>query len=327
MNKNKISNSEDILVSVCVITYGHERYISQALDSILMQEVNFNYEIIVGEDCSPDGTREILKNYEKKYPHIFNMVYRDGNLGGRLNALDLNWRCRGKYIAVLEGDDFWTDKKKLQKQVDLLEMHPEYIATSHKVHVVDENNNIKNESYPSIKESVYTKKHYMKGYLPGQSGTIMRRNYFRDYNFDYSILEKPELSPGDRVNAMVLVSLGQVYCFPEVMSSYRHVTRGGTSYSANKKKKSNEEKLYFWENLLEFSRTQTKDKEVTVFLESKRMEIAIRSIGRMPLKTIKNIWKDTTHKIRVLFYVVNLIVFGPIKIITKRVGNLINGQF
>ena len=91
-----MKEKDEVLLSVICPTYNHEKYIRQALDSILMQKVNFKYEVIVGEDCSPDNTREILKEYEKKYPDIFTMVYHDKNIGARNNSQDLLKRANGK---------------------------------------------------------------------------------------------------------------------------------------------------------------------------------------------------------------------------------------
>lgn len=113
-------NENNPMVSIIVITYGHEKYIREALDSILMQKVNFKYGFLVDEDCSPDATRIILKEYQRKHPGKFVMVYRDENIGGRKNALDLVSRAKGKYLAYLEGDDFWVCEDKLQKQVDIM---------------------------------------------------------------------------------------------------------------------------------------------------------------------------------------------------------------
>ena len=114
---------DDIILSVYVATYNHEKYIERALDSILMQKIDYNMEILVGEDCSTDSTREILKEYEKKHPDSrMQIFYREKNMYGSEcnNSQDLKLRCRGKYMIALEGDDFWTDENKLQRQVEFL---------------------------------------------------------------------------------------------------------------------------------------------------------------------------------------------------------------
>ena len=118
-------------LSVVFITYNHERYIRQALDSVLMQKTDFPFEIVVGEDCSTDHTRDILNEYKEKYPDQIRLLYREKNLGRpTLNVYQTAMECKGKYMAFLEGDDFWTDPEKLQKQVRFLEEHDEYEAVT-----------------------------------------------------------------------------------------------------------------------------------------------------------------------------------------------------
>ena len=121
MNKEK-------LVSVAVITYNMERYLSTLLDSILKQKARFEYEIVIDDDCSPDNSRKIIQEYVKKYPDIIKPIYRDTNVGGSRNMYGVLKQCTGKYIAILEGDDFWEADDKLQYQVDFLESHEEYIG-------------------------------------------------------------------------------------------------------------------------------------------------------------------------------------------------------
>lgn len=106
------------LVSICTITYNHEKYIAEALDSFLMQETDFPFEIIVDEDCSLDSTAEIIKEYLKKFPSIIKAKLREINIGGDKNFIENVQRSKGKYIALCEGDDYWTDKRKLQYQIE-----------------------------------------------------------------------------------------------------------------------------------------------------------------------------------------------------------------
>lgn len=119
-----VDNSDTPLVSVRCITYNHEPYIAQALDGFLMQKTNFPFEVIVHDDASPDKTADIIREYEAKFPKIIKPIYEtenqyskhDGSLGRIMDAA-----CKGKYIALCEGDDYWIDENKLQMQVDILE--------------------------------------------------------------------------------------------------------------------------------------------------------------------------------------------------------------
>lgn len=117
---------EPPLVSVCMITYNHEPYIAQAIESVLMQQTDFPVELVIGEDCSTDNTRAIVCDYRERYPRRIHLLLPEYNLGMFPNFVATLQACDGRYIALLEGDDYWTDPFKLQKQVDFLEVHPEY---------------------------------------------------------------------------------------------------------------------------------------------------------------------------------------------------------
>lgn len=120
------------MVSVCLITYNHAPYIRECLDSMLMQETNFPFEICIGEDESTDGTREICIEYAEKYPGLINLILRSRSAPGRdayvsqgvYNYIETTKACRGKYVAMCDGDDAWTDPLKLQKQFDVMETDP-----------------------------------------------------------------------------------------------------------------------------------------------------------------------------------------------------------
>ncbi|MGO2103616.1 MAG: glycosyltransferase [Psychroflexus halocasei] len=135
--ENKNLAPKNPLVSVCVQTYQHVNYIKSCLESILEQKTDFNFEILLGEDMSTDGTREICIEYAEKHPdkirlflhHRENNIKINGNPTGRFNFLYNLYTAKGKYIALCEGDDYWTDPLKLQKQVDFLEANPEIGAS------------------------------------------------------------------------------------------------------------------------------------------------------------------------------------------------------
>ncbi len=122
-----MKKKNDIKVSVWMITYNHEKYIAQALEGVLMQKTNFNFEIVIGEDASTDKTRVIIEKFEKENISIINAIYQKKNVGAMRNAYEFTLpKCKGKYIACCEGDDYWTYPYKLQKQVDFLEKNPDY---------------------------------------------------------------------------------------------------------------------------------------------------------------------------------------------------------
>ena len=118
------NNNDDCAVTVCCITYKHEDYIRDALDSFLMQKTNFKFKVFVGEDHGPDNTANIVKEYSEKYPDIIVPFLREKNMGAQANLIDLCNHATSPYIAFCEGDDFWTDEYKLQKQYDYMQGHP-----------------------------------------------------------------------------------------------------------------------------------------------------------------------------------------------------------
>ena len=133
---------KDPLVSVCIQTYQHVEFIEQCLQGVLNQQTDFDFEIILGEDESSDGTREICTRYAHQYPQkirLFkherkNVIYIDGKPSGRYNLMHNLSQARGKYIALCEGDDYWTDPKKLQTQVNILQKKPGYALSFHNIH-------------------------------------------------------------------------------------------------------------------------------------------------------------------------------------------------
>jgi len=141
-----------IIISVCVITFNHEKFIKECLDSILSQKVNFAYQIVVGEDCSIDRTRAIMRDYQKKYPDKIKLFLSKKNLGAVENFIRTLNHCHGKYIALCEGDDYWADSYKLQKQVDFLESNPDYVVCYQDAEIINEDGIVINSKYGPKKD-------------------------------------------------------------------------------------------------------------------------------------------------------------------------------
>jgi glycosyltransferase involved in cell wall biosynthesis len=131
-------NNDRPLVSICTITYNHEKYIEQAIKSVLEQQIDFKIEFVIGDDCSKDKTRDIINKYHALHPDVIVPLFPEKNLGAKLNAIQCLQRCQGKYIAFLEGDDAWADPLKLQKQAAFMEANPDYSICFTDVDIVND---------------------------------------------------------------------------------------------------------------------------------------------------------------------------------------------
>lgn len=145
-----MKKKEQPLVSVSLICYNQKNYIKQAIDSVLMQKTNFDYEIVLSDDNSTDGTNLICEEYAQRYPDKIRLIKHDHNIGGVRNYLENYKLCNGKYVSYLEGDDFFLDPNKLQKQVDFLENNPDYVICCSHVEIVDENGKFKGQLFDDV---------------------------------------------------------------------------------------------------------------------------------------------------------------------------------
>lgn len=211
------------LVSINCITYNHAPYIKDALDSFLMQETDFDFEILIHDDASTDGTQEIIKEYEKKYPDVIKPVYQTENQhakGVKLpEIVDFNHkRALGKYIAFCEGDDYWTDSRKLQKQFDIMEKNPAYSLCTHAANIVDLDKNKTGEHRP----------YQYSCEVPLQAYIRRKDKFFATDTIFYrkkDILDMPQFFfdaiVGDVPLMTILGFRGKIYYIDEYMSEYR----------------------------------------------------------------------------------------------------------
>lgn len=208
-----------------------------------MQKVDFEYEVYIGEDCSTDNTREVLEGLEKICGENFHFLYRECNtyknpdtcpLG---NSSDLKARSKGKYMIVLEGDDYWIDPLKLQKQVDFLETNPDYYACAHECIVVNEHDEQIDREYLTGGEGDYNVRYLASNVMPGQTATFLYRNPFISYSLEeLDFIVNPNYYIGDRRSVFFAATHGKIKTFSEKMSAYRYVKGSGSSFSANDKK-------------------------------------------------------------------------------------------
>lgn len=223
------------LLSVVVITYNHEKYIFDCLNGIFTQQVDFEVEVIIGDDCSTDTTQEIILNYLKSNPVsdrfqvILNFQPKNlsspPNIPGKLNFMSALEKATGKYIALCEGDDYWTDPLKLQKQVDFLERNPGYVLTHHSIAEVDADGTNKKEVLKQNNQ------------LKTQTQSIIIKNSIHTCSVVFRNVLTPlpnwfqKVTAGDRVMWILLSQMGNFYAFEEVMGCYR--LHSSSTWSSN----------------------------------------------------------------------------------------------
>lgn len=216
-------NKRNFFVSICCLTYNHALYIRQCLDGFIMQETNFPIEILIHDDASTDGTQEIIKGYEAKYPNIIKPIYQKENQyskGVKVSLYNYS-RAKGKYIAICEGDDYWTDPYKLQKQVDFLESHPNYVMCSHKYIRLRDNNAEILPKDISKYGRIYSLNDLIRGNWFFQPLTIM----YRCESLDLKYLKTYEHTK-DLTLIYALLRKGNGICMPDIMGVYRIHSNG-----------------------------------------------------------------------------------------------------
>jgi len=231
-------------VSVSIVTFNHEKFIAQAIDSVLMQKTDFDYEIIIGEDESEDNTRTIVKDYKSRYQdkiRLFlnnrkKLIYINGRPTGRLNLINNLRHAQGEYVALLEGDDYWTDPYKLQKQVDFLDSNPDFSICFHNAYRLNELDECQlmlgsylcteNQKTVSNLEDIMT-----NNFIP--TLTVMYRNKLFD-DFPEWYLHVPF---GDWPLHILNAQFGKIGYLNETMAVYRMHPGGATaSIFGNKEK-------------------------------------------------------------------------------------------
>lgn len=221
------------VVTVCIITYNHANHIRQAIESVLAQQTSFQIEILIGEDSSTDGTQDIVYAYQKAHPELItvyrhsrnDVIYINGSPTGRWNYFDTLDHARGKYVAFIEGDDFWTDTSKLQKQYDALESNPDASLCGHWTKVVDQVGvDIDTPPMGALVPRIFTAKNALTS-TPLHPNSFLFRTFKPIRHFSYPLLKK--LPAADDPMSLILLGFGHGICLPEIMSAYR-IHTGGT---------------------------------------------------------------------------------------------------
>ncbi len=232
------------MVSVCMITYNHEKYIGQAIEGVLLQKCNFSVELIIGEDCSNDNTRKICEEYQRKN-NIIKLLPSEINLGIIPNFIRTLNSCSGKYIAICEGDDYWIDPLKLQKQLDYLErnLNVSFVATNYSIY--DEKTNQTKKVATSKRIDFYTLLK-RKNQIPTLT-TCIKSEYIFDYIREINPLEK-NWPVGDYPLWLYLSQKGKIGVIPEYTANYNKRQNSACHYTDKKKQ------YQFYLNVIDIAR-------------------------------------------------------------------------
>jgi glycosyltransferase involved in cell wall biosynthesis/SAM-dependent methyltransferase len=226
---------EKPLISIACVAYNHEKYIAQAVEGFLMQEINFLVEIIIHDDASTDNTAKIVAEFAQKYPALIYPIFQAVNQYSQKRKPFIDFifpKCRGKYIAVCEGDDYWTDPNKLQKQIDFLESNPEYVICFHNAQVMFDDPREKIMLYSDFpwngidrKRDVYTIEDLIATPLCPTASVIFRKP--ANFNLPDWFYKVPS---GDMALQTLLCGDGKVKYFDECWAVYRKHSAGITAY-------------------------------------------------------------------------------------------------
>ena len=265
------TNSISPLLSVCVITYNHNKYIRQCLESILAQETTFEFEIVIGEDCSTDSTLEIIKEFVDSNSRI-RLLDSSTNLGVLPNFIRTLESAKGQYLAFCEGDDYWIDSMKLQKQVTFLDEHPQYggVCTNNQW-LLEENDSIRDSILP---EGSVTFEELIRGNSINSQSILFRKDLVQDLSW------LKDLKMGDWPLHLIITNQKPYYRLSDVTTTYR-VHEGGVHSTLNQG-----EKLRNRIQVLEaLSRTKILNSSRTNLINTMILELYLELIALQPKDT------------------------------------------
>lgn len=229
------------MVSICCLAYNHEKYIRQTLDGILMQKTDFPFEILIHDDASIDKTADIIREYQKKYPDIVKPIFEEKNqwttYAWGVLKLFVYPKAQGKYTALCEGDDYWTDKEKLQKQVNYMEEHPDCPAVFHAVNYVRGGKVICNDRHFEKECNVTTNQ-----VIDGGGGFCATSSLLFKTEYAMEFPRYRDMVPiGDYPLQVLLATKGDMHYFPQIMGAYRvgHEESWTTNMQKHKHSKEN----------------------------------------------------------------------------------------
>ena len=227
--------SKDVKLTVWLSTYNQEPYVAQALDSILMQETTFDFDILAADECSTDGTQGIILEYQRRYPDRIRTYFTPVTVGGCQKLVDCidKGLFYGDYIAPLEGDDYWLGKDRLQTLVDFLDANPQYSRVSHNRQIINERDEFTGyDTKPEILGNEVTMEGFLKGQLYSDFGSVYR-NYYKQVGGKYNCLFLASRNVIDFQEMFITQDFGPVFVMDAVYGAYRsRNVQGATNYNS-----------------------------------------------------------------------------------------------
>ncbi len=226
----------ECMVSITCLVYNHEKYLRNCLDGFVKQKTTFDFEVLVHDDASTDGSQQIIREYEEAYPNIIKPIYQTENQHSKGVQIQYAYqfpRAKGKYIAFCEGDDYWTDEYKLQKQFDMMEKHPECSICSHRVQCIDEAGRPLAKTLPGIEmeTQVAPGKWLIEYIMSGVDTAFHTSSYFLRAEHIKAHTQPPLFMTvariGDMPRLLLMGSMGDFCYINDIMSHYRTNSVGG----------------------------------------------------------------------------------------------------
>lgn len=237
-------NQNSKKLSVFMMTYQHGKYIKKALNGILAQKCDFDFEIVVGDDFSRDNTREILQQYSNEYPGRFKLLFHSKNIGPYQNQNAVFEACDGEYVALCEGDDYWDDPYKLQRQVGFLDSNPDFVLSFHEVEKTDSSGELIGQKVLGAHRwKELDQNQLISGDLVPSVSTVFRACYLKDF-----LNLKVQVKNGDTFLFAILGQYGKAHFHPDIRPAKYRIHDGGvwTSIGIQSKK---EALIHTFENL------------------------------------------------------------------------------
>jgi glycosyltransferase involved in cell wall biosynthesis len=218
-------------ISICMITYNHEVFLEQAINSILSQKTTYSFQLVIGEDFSPDSTRAICERYAAEYPDKIKLLPSDKNYGVVPNFMRTLAACDGRYIALCEGDDYWISDTKLQEQVEFLDAHPDYmVCAGRSCYLGYKGEVIYKDARADKKQTEFTVKDYLMK-MPFETASIVYRN-----NKDFVLPEsyKKVFSADQLLVLLLTMKGGKIKYIEKDIAMYRYHAGGITKQTKRK---------------------------------------------------------------------------------------------